>query len=83
MGALFAGIQRVGKVVAGLHQAVHVIQRLRFTRVFLLERVDLDVIDGARLDFVGVALVGAVVAREEYVSTMCTVLNVRTIIICY
>jgi hypothetical protein len=39
------------------HQAVDVLDNQSFTGVFLLERVDLNVIDGASLDFVSVALI--------------------------
>lgn len=63
--ALLARVHRVGEVVARSHQAVDVVQRLRFARVYRLERVHLDVIDGARLDLVCVALVRPVVAGEN------------------
>lgn len=81
--ALLARVHRVGEIVARLHQTVGVVQRLRFARVGRLERVHLDVLDGARLDLVGVALVRAVLAGERDVRTQRGVLDIgRVILLC-
>lgn len=77
LGALLARIRSVGKVVAAAHQAADVVDRLRFACVLVLERVHLDVIDCARLQFVGVALVRSVMAREDGVCALGGVLPIK------
>lgn len=46
-GAPLSGIHGIGKVIPLLHQTVNVIQGLRLTSILRLERVNLDVFDGA------------------------------------
>lgn len=65
LGALLARVHGVGEIVARSHQTLHIVQRFRVARVLRLERVHLDVLEGARLHLVRLALVRAVVAREH------------------
>lgn len=65
-----ARIRRIGKVVALLHQTIDIVERLGYTSVLRLERVHLNVFDGARMHFVAVALVRTVMAVEDDIGTL-------------
>lgn len=57
------------------HDAVDEVDRLRLLRLSRLEGIRLDILDGAGVDLVAIALVGSMVAFEFRLRALCTVLK--------
>lgn len=69
-GATLAGIHVIREVLACLHQAIDEVQRKRLAGVFNLIRVGLDVLNGAGMHLVAIALVGSMVAGKGHLGAL-------------
>jgi len=69
-GTTLARIDVVREVLAGLHQAVDEIDGEGLACELHLVGVGLDVLDGAGMHLVAIALVGAVVAGERHLGAL-------------
>lgn len=70
-GATLSRIDIIGEVFARLHQAVDKVQCQRLAGIFNLVRVGLNVLNGAGMHLVAIALIGPMVAGEGHLGALC------------
>lgn len=70
-GTTLAGIHVIGEILACLHQAIDEVQRKRLAGEFNLIRVGLNVLNGAGMHLVAIALIGTMMAGEDHLGALC------------